>query len=260
MSPTTLLDDERRVLRFDGAHNFRDLGGYRTGDGRPIAWGRLFRADGLHRLSVADLERIRELGVRTVIDLRSEGEIDERGGFPVGIDGVAVHHQPVLDATWSDSPRPSFADADDVATAFLVWAYRQMIDEAGPRFAAAVELLARPPALPAVFHCAAGKDRTGLLAGLVLAVLGVDDAVIAADYQLTEPAMARKRAWAELHAPELAARYATTPPEMLAARPEAMLQILDDLRLRYGGAAGYLATHGVASGTIEHLTAGLVEP
>jgi protein-tyrosine phosphatase len=258
MPHTSAPDHERRVLRFDGAHNFRDLGGYAAGDGRPIRWGRLYRADGLHRLSAADLERIRELGVRTVIDLRSEGEIVERGGFPPDFRGVRVHHQPVLDATWTSSPRPSFAGTDDPATAFLVWAYRQMIDDAGPRFAAAIELLARPASLPAVFHCAAGKDRTGLLAALVLGVLGVDDEVIAADYQLTEPAMARRYEWAKVHAPELADRYDNTPAEMLAARPAAMLQVLADLRQRFGGPAGYLARHGVPTSTIDALVDALV--
>ena len=71
-----------RLIALDNVHNFRDLGGYSTTDGRTIRWRMLFRADGLHGMSPADLEIVRELGLRTVIDLRSNKELDERGRFP----------------------------------------------------------------------------------------------------------------------------------------------------------------------------------
>ena len=153
---------------------------------------RLFRADGLHRLTEADIATLEPLGLRTVIDLRSAPELDERGRFPVDSHPVVFHHLPIIDATWAAADRPNYDRDED----FLIWAYQEMLTIGAPRFAAAFEALAEPGALPAVFHCAAGKDRTGLLAALVLGSLGVSDDDIVADYTLTVEGMVRFRAWA----------------------------------------------------------------
>ena len=102
--------DPRRLIVLDAVHNFRDMGGYPTDDGRTTRWRTLFRADGLYRLAGADLEVVRELGLRTVIDLRSDAELQERGTFPHAQHPVAFHHVPVIDSTWQHLDRP---DADD---------------------------------------------------------------------------------------------------------------------------------------------------
>ncbi|MGA0136114.1 MAG: tyrosine-protein phosphatase, partial [Ilumatobacteraceae bacterium] len=195
-----LLNDDRRIVPLFAVHNFRDLGGYLTVDGRRTRWRTLFRADGLYRLTPDDARAVVNLGVRTVVDLRTNNEIRERGTFPVDDYDVAYHHVPIIDATWGETQTPEFDDAAD----FLVWAYREMLKEASPRFADAITLLSRRSVLPAVFHCAAGKDRTGILAALVLGALGVDAATIAADYGLTQDAMQRLLVWARDHHPELA--------------------------------------------------------
>ena len=77
------VNDPRRLIALDGVHNFRDMGGYPTVDGRTTRWGRLYRADGLFRLTTDDVEALRPLGLRTVVDLRTQEEIDLRGRFPV---------------------------------------------------------------------------------------------------------------------------------------------------------------------------------
>src|SRR6478752_6024354 len=139
-----------RLVALEAVHNFRDLGGYPTVDGRSTRWRALYRADGLHRLAGADLDVIRTLGLRTVIDLRRPDEIAERGTFPVADHPVEYHNM------WKDKEAPHYDDDAD----FLHWAYTDMLASGGATFAEAIDVLAASGALPAVFHCAAGKDRT----------------------------------------------------------------------------------------------------
>jgi len=246
---SSLLDDDRRVIPLFAVHNFRDLGGYPTNDVRHTRWRTLFRADGLYRLTPDDANIVMNLGVRTVVDLRTNNEVRERGTFPVKDHDVAYHHLPIIDATWGETQTPEFNDEVE----FLVWAYREMLAEAAPRFADAINLLSQQTVLPAVFHCAAGKDRTGILAALVLGVLGVDESIIAADYGLTRSATTRLRAWARQHQPELADLYDRMPPRFTAADPRAMAIILNDITSRYGSVRNYVREIGVSDDAVRAL-------
>jgi protein-tyrosine phosphatase len=250
---SALLDDPRRTILLEGAHNVRDLGGYPLADGRTIAWRRLLRGDGLHGLTADDLVVLAPLGLRTVIDLRREDEIAERGTFPVERLPVDLVHVPIMDSTWMNLEIPDFSDRPDPDVAFLMWAYDDMLAVGGPRFGEAIRHLTRPGALPAIFHCAAGKDRTGMLAALLLAALGVEDDIVVADYALTAVAMARMRRWYAANRPDVAEQMAEVPSMFLAARPEAMQQSLDQLRATHGSIRGYLATLGVDDTTLETL-------
>lgn len=238
---TEMIADSRRVVSLFAVHNFRDLGGYPTNDGRMTRWQTLFRADGLYRSTPEDTERILALGIRTVVDLRTEKEVATRGRFPGADDDVSYHHLPIIDATWGET---ATLETEDVVE-FLVWAYREMLDAAATRFADAMRLLASRRVLPAVFHCAAGKDRTGVLAALILGSLGVDQKVIAADYGLTESAMQRLITWAGENQPELAALYAKMPARFAAADPRAMTVILEDLVRQHGSVRNYVREIGV---------------
>jgi len=190
---TSIVDDPRRLVPLNAVHNFRDLGGYPTGDGRTVGWGRLFRADGLYRLTADDLDVIDALGIRTVVDLRSGPEFEQHGRFPLERYPVAFHHLPIIDSTWMASEMPDVDDTEDGAIEFLTWAYGDMLAQGADRFAHAFGVLAVPGSAPAVFHCAAGKDRTGVLAALILGGLGVHHDTIVDDYALTEAAMVRMR-------------------------------------------------------------------
>jgi len=251
-----LVGDDRRVVPLFAVHNFRDLGGYPTADGRETRWRRLFRADGLYRLTDDDARSVVGLGVRTVIDLRTSNEVQTRGKFPVDDHDVAYHHLPVIDATWGETATPEF---DDVVE-FLVWAYRAMLAEAAPKFADAMTLLADASVLPAVFHCAAGKDRTGILSALVLGSLRVDSDIIAADYGLTQQAMQRLIVWAREHQPELADLYAKMPPRFAAADPRAMAVILADIERDHGSVRDYARAIGVSGAALERLEDELLTP
>jgi protein-tyrosine phosphatase len=244
-----------RLVALEAVHNFRDLGGYATADGRTTLWRRLFRADGLYRLTAADVVTLEPLGLRTVIDLRSAPELEERGRFPVDVHPVIYHHFPIIDTTWSlANDAPEFDRDED----FLVSAYQEMLTVGAPRFAMAFEALAQPDALPAVFHCAAGKDRTGLLAALILGSLRVSLDDIVDDYALTVAGMERFRAWAAREWPEWFERMATLPRAFTAALPEAMRSILDELCDRHGSIRQYVRSIGVSEQTLTMLESALL--
>jgi len=245
-----IVNHPRRLIGLEAVHNFRDLGGYATADGRSTRWRTLFRSDGLYRLRGADdMSRVRQLGLKSVIDLRTEREQREQGIFPTDDIEVTFHHLSIVDVTWSDTETPKFDDEVE----FLVWGYRDMLEIGSSRFADAMHVLAQTDSLPAVFHCAAGKDRTGVLAALLLSSLGVDDAQICADYGLTKDAMRRSIAWSKVHRPELAERYANIPKAYLAADPRAMQIILTELAQQHGSVRNYVREIGVADDTVEAL-------
>lgn len=244
-----LASNPVRLVALEAVHNFRDLGGYATGDGRTTKWRTLFRADGLYRLTPGDIEVLEPLGLRTVIDLRSDIELDERGRFPVDVHPVVFHHLPIVDTTWADVERPAYERDED----FLIWAYQEMLTVGAPRFALAFDALAEPGALPAVFHCAAGKDRTGLLAALLLGSLGVSRDDIVADYALTVEGMARFRVWAAREWPEWAERMKSIPAAFTAALPEAMQHIVDELCAEHGTIRNYVRSIGVSDATLATL-------
>lgn len=246
-----------RVIPLSAVHNFRDLGGYPTLDGRVTRWRTLFRADGLHRLTAADLDVMRDLGIRTVLDLRTPEELAERGTYPVADHAVSFHHLPVIDVTWDPGEAPA---ADVPAGEFLLGKYLQMLEMGEPRLAEAFQILAVPEAFPAVFHCAAGKDRTGLLAALVLSALRVPDEHVVADYALTGEAMGRMRAWLEVNSPEWLEMMNAQPAAFLSADPAAMAGILQLIRDVHGSTRAYLSSLGVSSVALSVLEDALLEP
>ena len=247
--------DTRRLIPLEAAHNFRDVGGYHTGDGRQTRWGVLYRADGLGRLTSSDEAILRRLGLRTVIDLRSHAELAGRASFPQDSFDGDFEHLPILDVLWPNEAMAHFGDDRE----FLLWAYRDLLDVGGHRFAAAISRLARPGALPAVFHCTAGKDRTGLLTALILSSLGIRRDEVLADYALTAAGIARMIAWAERESAEIAERFAATPTWYFAALPEALDQTLDDLCRVHGSVRNYVRSIDVAEHELEILEAQLLE-
>jgi protein-tyrosine phosphatase len=240
-----------RLIALQGAVNFRDLGGYAATGGMRTRWRMLFRADGLGELTESDLSVLRALGIRTVIDLRSGGEL-ERGRFDVDAHPVAFHHFPFME---------ELPDAQDFERrpGFLGSQYREFLSDAGGQIRAALEVLADPGALPAVFHCTAGKDRTGVLSAIVLSLLGVDEPTVVADYALSGAAMERLRAKLILKYPE-GRDSIENLNEVFSAEPSQMEQLLDHLKERYDSVDAYVAGLGTEAGVIEGLRAGLLEP
>lgn len=258
-SVATAIAHHRRVVPLSGVFNFRDIGGY-PALGGVTRWESVYRADGLSRLTTDDLGVLRDRGLGVVIDLRTEAELDERGRFPVDQHTVRFHHLPVLDRTWLPGDMPVFDNAAD----FLLWAYHDMIKVGSDKLAAGLTLIAESGDLPVVFHCAAGKDRTGLLAALLLSVLGVPAEFIAADYGKTEDGMRRMRqAWmeaVEAETPGDSSRVADAPAYYFACPPEVMHTFLADLAAEHGSVVDFVRGLGVSDATIAALRRRLIEP
>jgi protein-tyrosine phosphatase len=240
-----------RLIALDGAVNFRDLGGYATLDGRRTRWRVLFRADGLSELSQTDFAVMRDLGIRTVVDLRSGHEV-EQSRFDVEAHPVGFHHFPFIDQLpdveqWDR--RPGLLGAQ----------YKEMLDDAAPQIIGAMEVLTAPDSLPAVFHCTAGKDRTGLLSALVLSLLGVPEETVVADYALSGEAMERLRAKLMVKYPD-SRDTITDIDEVFSANPANMVELFAYLRERYGSVTEYAATVGVPDVVVARLREELLEP
>jgi protein-tyrosine phosphatase len=244
-------------VELESAFNFRDLGGYEAGEGRRTRWRTVFRSDGLHRLTAADVDIMRRIGLRTVIDLRTGNELEERGRFPVDAHPVGYHHLSLMDVVWDRAEAP--ADHEP-ATEFLLAKYIQMIDSAGDRIVSAFGIIAGDSAHPAVFHCAAGKDRTGVLAGLLLSTLGVADEDVIADYALTASVMERMLAYWRAESQKLESPPPPAPAAFLAADPQAMAGLLALIRAEHGSTRDYVRGLGVSTDVLTALDEALLEP
>jgi protein tyrosine/serine phosphatase len=233
-----------RVVDFSTVFNFRDLGGYPTVDGRAVRWGQLYRSDGLWRLADNDIESFAALGIRTVLDLRRPDELAADGRVVDSL-GLAYHNINFHADMWPEED----LTADDMPR-YLADRYAEMAEgglTGANAVGSALRLLVRDDAAPLVFHCAAGKDRTGVLAALTLSVLGVDDDHIADDYALSADAERRyhasRRALAGGQADEEAGH---APPWVLNPCPhEAMLIFLTELRDRHGSVEAFLNRAGI---------------
>lgn len=245
-----------RHVWFEACFNFRDLGGYVTADGRRLRWKTLYRSDTLHRLTAADAEVFKALGLRTVIDLRSPTELTDYGRLSVGHDGIAWHSIPMLDDVRlrprdDSTPLPEPLEPGE--------GYMGILLEFSGAVARTFKLLAADGALPAVFHCTSGRDRTGIVAALMLELVGVPDESIAADYVLTELARPRSTAWIEVNEPEFGALLAQIPPERRRMRAEMILGFLERVRTAHGSAAGFLTSAGVTEAEQDALRRRLLE-
>ncbi|HMD46264.1 MAG TPA: tyrosine-protein phosphatase [Acidimicrobiales bacterium] len=247
---------ERRVP-LETCHNFRDLGGYETTDGRRVRWGRLYRADTLHRLTPHDTATLLALGLRTVIDLRAADELEHHGPVRVAEHDIAHHHLPILDAVMGENRPVLLAEGEEMPPIGVF--YVRMLDHGRSAVSRALEVLAGPGALPAVFHCTAGKDRTGILAAVVLSLLGVPEDTIVADYALTEEARASREAYLAEHDPEYYATLQAMAPWSRAAVPETMETFLAGLADQHGSAHALAASLGVGDEVTERLRTELLE-
>ncbi|GAA2773345.1 tyrosine-protein phosphatase [Saccharopolyspora taberi] len=243
-------------LELDGCFNFRDLGGHRAQDGSVVARGRLYRSDGLHRLTAAGRAAFDELGVVTVLDLRSKGEVEQKVWRPPPGWPGRWRHVPLREQTpdWSADDR-AVLDQDG----FAVTHYLDIVREGGGFLRTAVELLAEPGGLPAAFYCAAGKDRTGILSALVLRLVGVSAEAVVADYALSEVATAR---WAASVAAggvdDTAAEWPYVPPSLLRADRSTMREFLRELDAEHGSVEGFAEHLGIGPDTISRLRSALL--
>jgi len=234
-----------RRIELGGTLNLRDLGGYPTADGGFVRWRTLLRSDALHKLDSAGVATLSELGLRTVVDLRTQLEVETA---PSALDGLPVElaHISILSGDMQSLPLE------------LEAIYRYMITDCGAAIGAAIKELCAAEATPALVHCSAGKDRTGVVIALVLAALGVPDQVIAADYALSSiyldpdrtPAIGQLQASTGL-GDDLTRQLMTSPPALI-------LDTLASVRAASGSVDGYLIEHGVDAADLAELRAALI--
>jgi protein-tyrosine phosphatase len=184
-----------RHVVLDGAVNVRDIGGYRTSYGLEVIRERLFRGDALSQLTGPDVERLDRLGLRTVIDFRTPGEVLLAGADRLP-SGVAFVSLPVgggdLGSVYEliasgDHDRQRRALGDGRAASLMVEINREFVADARQReaFGAALRLVCSPGRLPLLYHCSGGKDRAGWMTAIALTCLGVPREVVLRDYLLS---------------------------------------------------------------------------
>ncbi len=216
--------------------------------GRHLRWRILYRSDSLHALSAADVARFRdELGITEIVDLRSTSELENEGRGLLETEPIGFHHLPLFNG------RSMSAKHDAVMSLSLGERYIGMMDGAREPIARVIDALARAKG-GAVYHCAAGKDRTGVISAVLLGVLGVPDDLIVADYVLSsenidaiiERVMSMRGYGDTLKA---------MPADTMHAKPETMEEVVADVASRYGSMSGYLQKSGVSEATLERLRA-----
>jgi protein tyrosine/serine phosphatase len=253
-----------RWVRLDGTTNTRDLGGLPTIDGGRTAPGRVLRSDNLQTLSDDDVRRlVEEIGVREVIDLRTTAEILLEGRGPLRAVPQVVHRhfsllperghhtdvfaveedEPVdLPEAWGESVLPPQAAEHDQTEPPAVRSYLGYLGDRADAVVHALRALAAPGPGAAIVHCAAGKDRTGVVVALALAVAGVGHEEIVRDYAMTADvidALVGKLAASPTYAEDMARRdVASHTP-----RADTMDRVLTLLDERFGGPLGWLDAH-----------------
>jgi len=212
--------------------NLRDIGGWNAMEGKKVKTGQVFRSDNFGQATEADLDHVVEqLGVRHVIDLRRSGELEQTGRFPE-IDGVEFHHFELLHIRWEDIDR----DRDGEVVDFLRQRYTGMLESGYRAIRDSLDVIATGE--PVLFHCMAGKDRTGLVAAVLLSILGVEREDIAADYELSRIGLSRWREWRDANLGKPAVEGGLDTPA------EAMLQTIEEIDTRFGSMVRYAEAIG----------------
>ena len=227
----------RRHIPFEGPVNFRDIGGY-VGTLGTVVWGRVYRSDTL-ALTDADLEPFAALGIRTVFDMR--GEIERKytpNRFP-SADPPAVLHMPLVSEDPADNPLAGISSPD--GEDFLEHLYLHILERSARNFGRLLSGLATEEELPAVFHCSAGKDRTGLVSGVLLSILGIPLETILDDYEMTGLYRTTEHVQATM---DRLGEAQNLPPEVVAGMLRtprwAMRSALTQVAERYDGFESYL--------------------
>lgn len=241
-----------RSIDLEGCLNFRDLGGYPTADGQAVRWRQVFRSDALHHLTRQDIAHLREeIRLGMVIDLRSSAELRSEGRGPLAHEAMVFHHLPLFDGQ-AVKTAPMSADMTLTDRYFLLAEFaKEPIGKVVSMLAASAD--------PAVYHCAAGKDRTGVVSAVLLGLLGVPEPIIVADYAATQEnldAIVERLMATEGYYEMLSA----LPPDTMHAEPETMAGFLNRIRAQYGSMEAYARSAGVSAEAIDALRARLLVP
>lgn len=251
-----------RTLGLKSAVNLRDIGGYPAADGKRVKWGLIYRSGTLYDLSDEDAATLAQRGIRLICDFRSE---QEAAAAPDDAAKFGARYEPMpLDADHDSMRRlRAMMFQPQKLRELMRESYNDlMLERNAPLIGRFLRLIADDDNLPVLFHCTAGKDRTGMAAMILLSLLGVPDDVIAADYSLSNAYhdhfrlyvgnAVKKLRWIGMNVDDL---Y-----PLLIADPELMRGALTTVRQRYGSVETYVANRcGVDAATISKLRERLLE-
>lgn len=235
-------------LPLEGAYNVRDLGGYPTKCGRMTKWHAFLRSDDPYDLTDSDIEFLKEYGLKTVIDLRAE---DEMEAFPnpfERVEGVDYIKAPIfLDKIDHITRAASHYKPQDMITAF----YLHLLTEARENIRKVFSSIAEAKEGAVMFHCKVGKDRTGIVAALLLMLCGVSRADIITNYSSSFHYIIQN--------PQIVKMIQNSIPDLFYSKPEYIEPVLDYIEKEHGNAKGYLMWIGLKEDEIKAIEKRLCE-
>jgi protein-tyrosine phosphatase len=238
----------QRAGILEGAPNFRDLGGYRSGNGKQTVWRKIFRSQMLAQLSDSDVIRMKELGIRTVIDFRGDDEVlKDPSRLP---EGVNVIRLPIDAGRLNNGPdimqQLMAGELDSIqCVEYMQTANRKFVTEFTMQYGEFFNILLQPGSYPLVFHCTAGKDRTGFAAAMLLSALDVDWDTVMNDYLLTNQYLKPQSI-----VPQIPEQAMQALRQMWGVQPSYLNAAKEEIEQRYGSIDNYL---------LEELNAGKAE-
>ncbi|MCL2033535.1 MAG: tyrosine-protein phosphatase [Oscillospiraceae bacterium] len=233
------MDLKCRLYDISGIPNMRDLGGYATKDGRCVVMGRFIRSTALNDIGSDAVLKLKELGIDCVIDLRSKLERKRAPDIIENHDGIHFVHVPMLDNIQSNFVNGNFS-GDFPAS--MTEMYIGLLDNYSDLFKTIFEVFADKRFSHYLFHCTAGKDRTGVTAMLLLGLAGVPAEIIAEDYSYTR----------FLFDPTPVEDFPFEIPKYLfESAPHTMLATIRHIDERYGGIKQYLSCIGIRDGDMQ---------
>ena len=231
--------DPQRVIELEGAHNLRDLGGYETENGRTTKWRTYLRSASLEKLSPASHDALVDLGLSKLVDLRAPRELELKPSVFEGSTAMAYVHIDML-GEGSNGPQPP----EDMERARrTAWTYCQWLRDRQSAISQILGALAESDGL-ALYNCAAGTDRTGVISALLLGLAGVPEETIVADY--TPSAIYLWPRDRHRFQERNGSNYTLEDFKKEASPAEAMQLTLEDLNQKHGGIRSYVETIGVS--------------
>jgi len=260
-----------RVIDLEGTTNTRDIGGYLTDDLRTLRWQQIIRSENLSRLTASDFQKLEEIGVKTVIDLRTDREHDKSPTVWQGDNPPRFFHFPIGDAQndWFKAQRRLMKRnrfTEEQALEHMIEGYRMIADVGPPSYQQLMEVVLDQSNWPVLIHCNAGKDRAGVAVTLILEALGVDRETIMEEFLLTNK-IGRSREKANLISKKSkdsrSARGISSGPSasawfpIVGVQPEMLEAFYASVDEQYGSMDAFLTEMGVDQEARSALTASL---
>lgn len=238
-----------KPIPLEKTYNTRELGGYPTQNGGKTRMGRFLRSDSLHDLSAESREQLLQMGLCCILDLRTEEEAKQLPCPFLRTDGVEYRNVPLIDSVASNEFRGGFPES-------MGEMYVGLLKNSAKGFAECIQTIARHPSGLIFFHCAVGKDRTGVLAMLLLSLAGVPSDVILQDYAASAENI---RPLAQRQADYLRTQGIAIPPYVFQSEPENIQLAMDFIQEQFGSAENYLVQAGCSEAVLREIKEQFVE-